>query len=194
MAASKGSQWSPHGARVYLARRPTSKPGSRHIVESAARPLRRCKKEGNGRLGRVGNKGTLRARPHATRMMREVFASKHSPSGARRYEGWQATHACFFTPKYCQYLPLCDDAVRRDEAPHHPPPVALAMASITSSASAVLGGRSRSQCSRPASIAKISVEAIKSLKPKIADVARITVVLRYTASSIHLPLWSSPFL
>ena len=42
LAASKGSQWSPHGARVYLARRPTPKPGSRHIVESAARPLRAC--------------------------------------------------------------------------------------------------------------------------------------------------------
>jgi hypothetical protein len=27
------------------------KPASHHILESAARPLRRCKKEGNGRLG-----------------------------------------------------------------------------------------------------------------------------------------------
>jgi hypothetical protein len=33
------------------------KPASRHIVERAARPLRRCKKEGNGRLGRVGIRG-----------------------------------------------------------------------------------------------------------------------------------------
>jgi hypothetical protein len=38
-------------ARVYLARRPMPKPASHHILESAARPLRRCKKEGNGRLG-----------------------------------------------------------------------------------------------------------------------------------------------
>src|SRR4029077_15958980 len=46
------AKWTPHGGRVYLARRPMPKPASRHIVESAARPLRRCKKEGNGRLGR----------------------------------------------------------------------------------------------------------------------------------------------
>jgi hypothetical protein len=102
-------------------------------------------------------------------------------------------HARFFTPKTCQYAPLRNAALRRDEAPHHTPPVALAMASITSSASAVLGRRSRSQPSRLASVAKISVEAIKSLKPKIADAMRITAVVRYTASSIYLPLWSSPF-
>ena len=65
------------------------------------------------------------------------------------------------------------------------------MASITSVASAVLGRRSRSQLSRLARIAKISVEAIKSLKPKIADAMQITAVLRYTASSIYLPLSSS---
>ena len=39
---------------------------------------------------------------------------------------------------------------------------------------------------RLASIAKISVEAIRSLKQKIADAMRITAVLRYTASSIYL--------
>jgi hypothetical protein len=121
-------------------------------------------------------------------------ASVHRPSGARRYEGWPGTRACLFRSKACHYAPLCNDALRRDEAPpHHPPPVALTMASITSVASAVLGRRSRSQLSRLASIAKISVEAIKSLKPKNADAMRITAVLRYTASSIYLPLWSSPF-
>jgi hypothetical protein len=51
----------------------------------AARPLRWCKKEGNGRLTRVGTEGVfaLRARPHATRIMREntpssIFAAAHA--------------------------------------------------------------------------------------------------------------------
>jgi hypothetical protein len=84
------------------------------------------------------NRGALRARPRAARITREVSASKHSPSGARRYEGWHATRACFFTPKTCHYAPLRNDVPRRDDAPpHHPPLVPLAIASITPSASAV---------------------------------------------------------
>jgi hypothetical protein len=49
----------------------------------AARPLRWCKKEGNGRLRRVGTEGVfaLRARPHATGTMHDTpfehFAAAH---------------------------------------------------------------------------------------------------------------------
>ena len=49
----------------------------------AARPLRWCKKEGNGRLRRVGTEGAfaLRARPHATGTMHDTpsehFAVAH---------------------------------------------------------------------------------------------------------------------
>ena len=47
--------------------------------------------------------GSLRARPHATAAMREASLSSIR-GGARRYEGWHATRACFFPPKACQYL------------------------------------------------------------------------------------------
>ena len=168
------------------------KPGARYIVESAARPLQLAVREGTGsedaRWRVVGVRSRRALTPATT--MREVPPLRTSTRrSARRYDGSQAALACFSGPKACEYRPLRNDAPRRDDAPpHHPPPLPLAMASITSSASAVLGRRSRSQSSRPASIAKISVETIKSLKPKIADGARITAVLRYTASSIHLPL------
>jgi hypothetical protein len=71
------------------------------IREGAARPLRRCKKEGNGRRRRVGIKGALRARPHATRIMHENTPFEHFRSSAPRYEGWHTIRACFFTPKIC---------------------------------------------------------------------------------------------
>jgi hypothetical protein len=45
--------------------------------------------------------GSLRARPHATRIMREKTPFEHFRSGARRDKGWHATRACFFTPKTC---------------------------------------------------------------------------------------------
>src|ERR1700722_17288177 len=56
--------------------------GPATITGGAARPLRQCKKEGNGRRGRVGIEGALRARSHAMRIMREntassIFAAAH---------------------------------------------------------------------------------------------------------------------
>jgi hypothetical protein len=100
--------------------------------------------------------------------------------------------ACFFRSKNCQYAPVRTYLLQDEAPPHRPPLVALAMTSITSSASAV-PGRALAELTQ-SSIAKISAEAIKRLKLKIADVTPITAVLRYTASSIYLPFWSSPFL
>jgi hypothetical protein len=69
-----------------LARRPMPKPGSRHIVECAARPSNmRCGKERAARARR--NKGGLRARPHATGTMRENTPFEHFQAARRQYEG-----------------------------------------------------------------------------------------------------------
>ena len=78
----RGSKRTPHGARIYLARRPTPKPGSRHMVGSAARPLRWCKKEGNGRRGCASERGYAPSAPHTAGIMREV--SRFGTSSRRR--------------------------------------------------------------------------------------------------------------
>jgi hypothetical protein len=86
---------------------------------------------------RVGRRKAPSA-PHTAGIMHEVSRFGTSSAGARRYEGWLATRACLFRSKAYHYAPLCSAALRRDEAPpHHPPPIA----SITSSANAVLGRR-----------------------------------------------------
>ena len=51
------------------------------IREGAARPLRRCKKEGNGRRRRVGIEGRSERLSHHG-IMREVSLFEHSHSGA----------------------------------------------------------------------------------------------------------------
>ena len=61
---------------------------------------------GGGRNGRRGasERGTLRARL-APRDNARSLPLEHSPSGARRYAGWQATRACFFRSKPCHFAP-----------------------------------------------------------------------------------------
>jgi hypothetical protein len=158
------------------------KPGSRHIVESAARPPGGARKKGTGG-GAARRKGVCSERASHRRDNARSLPLRNIVPAAHADVRDNARPAPAFSgqSRSLRATALCNDAVQRDAA-----------ASLA--ASAVLGGRSRSQSSRPASIAQISVEAVKSLKPKIADGTRITAVLRYTASSIHLLLWSSPFL
>ena len=62
-------------------------------------------------------------------------------------------------------LPLRNEALRRDEAPPcHPRPVPLAMASITSPASAVLGRHQRSSVIKSARRAAVPVKSPKDAR------------------------------
>ena len=68
----------------------------------AARPLQLWAK-GNGRRRRVGERGRSERAltPHG-----QCAKIPSIRSGARRYEGWHPTRACFFKPKTCQYPPF----------------------------------------------------------------------------------------
>jgi hypothetical protein len=73
-------------------------------------------------------------------------------------------------PKACHYAPLRNNAPRREDAPpHHPPPVPLVMAWITSSASAVLGRRSRSSAIKSARRAAVPVGSPKDVRKASAS-------------------------
>ena len=77
-----------------------------------------------------------------------------------------------------------NDALRRDEAPpHHPPLVPLAMASITSSASAVLGRRSRSSAIKSARRAAVADGSPKDDRKASASASDDLTALGSSAST-----------
>jgi hypothetical protein len=78
--------------------------------------------EGTGGEGAPETRGMLRSRPHPTRIMRENTPFEHFCSGARRYEGWHATRACFLRSKACQYAPLRTTPSTGRSAAASPPP------------------------------------------------------------------------
>ena len=67
------------GSKAPLRPEPTMTPASRHGVESAARPLRQCEKEGNGRRDAPARERAGRASNRAGRC--EVSLSEHRPGG-----------------------------------------------------------------------------------------------------------------
>jgi hypothetical protein len=67
------------GSKAPLRPEPTMTPASRHGVESAARPLRQCEKEGNGRRDAPARERAGRASNRAGRC--GVSLSEHRPGG-----------------------------------------------------------------------------------------------------------------
>ena len=67
--------------------------GPATITGGAARPLRQCKKEGNGRRGRVGNRGTLRALRTAEQCAKSPFRAL--PSGRADINNRAQSHLLF---------------------------------------------------------------------------------------------------
>ena len=90
-------------------------------------------------------------------------ASEHRPSGARRYEGWQGTRAAFSGQKPANTR-QCALTLLQDEAPPHQPAPVPPSDGLDHFLNQRGPGRALAELSRSvASIAKISVEAIKSL-------------------------------
>ena len=133
LAASKGSQWSQHGARVYFGEAFYSETGFANIVECAARSFKsRRRKERAARARR--KKGYAPSAPSRHWDDARSLPLEHPPSGARRYAGSQATLASLFRSKVCYYAPFAMPPLEGNDAPPlHPSLVPLAMASITSS-------------------------------------------------------------
>ena len=77
----------------------------------AARPLRWCKKEGNGRLRRVGTEGLLRSERALSHGDNARYPIRAFLQWRTVISGRYATRACYFMPKNRQYAPLCNGAL-----------------------------------------------------------------------------------
>jgi hypothetical protein len=84
--------------------RPGNARNAPNIIECAARSLQIAAAEGTGGVKARRNVGAPRA-PRTAGTMRSL-PLRTSHGGARRYEGWQTTRACFFRPKVFRRLPF----------------------------------------------------------------------------------------
>jgi hypothetical protein len=153
---------------------------AKHELNAPPAPLRQAK--GSGRRRRVGKCAYFRARLHATGQC-EVSRFDHRPS-ARAAMRDGARPAPAFSGRKPANTRHCATTLRRDEAPpHHPSLVPLAMASITSSASAVLGRRSRSSVIKSARRAAVADGSPKDDRKAAASASDDLTAFGFSAST-----------